>query len=431
MEKIYHYLWKSKMFGRKLLDDNGRKVEVIDPGSHNNDAGPDFFNSKIKIDEIEWVGNVEIHVKASDWYRHGHDNDPAYDNVILHLVGVADRKVSRKDGSLIPQAEITLPEDFFRTLAFLSEEVDVIRCREKLPQLSSVKKTDWIESLTIERLQSKASKILDIYKAIDCNWEQTAFIMLARSLGFGLNGDPFEILARSVPLKILHHHSDNTFQLEAILFGQAGLLDSSLHIFDEYYQLLCREYYFLARKYNLRPMREGQWKMARTRPQNFPYRRIAWLAAICEGGFSIFSKLKNCSADGEEIRKIFQLKLKGYWSDHFSFGFPTRGVPEQLSTSSIDCIIINMVVPIVYAYGRTISDTEAGERAFNILSSLPAENNKISRQWESVGIKPGDAAQSQALIQLKKEYCDPRKCLYCRFGSQILRKELIPMVSLD
>jgi len=421
MENLYQYLWKSRMFGKRLAGPDGTEVEVIDPGSHNMDSGPDFFNSKIRMDGAEWAGNVEIHVKASDWYRHGHDTDPAYDNVILHVVGVSDRRVRRSDGTLIPQVEITMPEDFFRTYAMLSSEPSGIRCASRINTLPPLAVTDWLESLSVERVQKKSEKVLTICKECGGDWEQTCFIMLARGLGFGLNSEPFEMLARSIPLKVLHHHSDNPLQLDSILFGQAGMLDSSLHIFDEYYQLLCREYYFLARKYGLRPMRPGLWKYARTRPQNFPHRRIAFLSKACEGGFSLFSKILDSRSSEERMRSLFGWKLGGYWHSHFSFDVDARSVADTLSQASVSLLLINTVVPLLYACGSMRGDMDIAEKAVDMLSSLPAEVNTITRRWAQLGLVAENAMRSQALIHLLRDYCETRKCLYCRFGHRLLR----------
>ena len=425
MEKLYQYLWKSAMFGRKLIDSDGRTIEVIDPGHLNTDAGPDFFNSIIKADGTQWAGNIEIHVKASDWIRHGHQNDPAYDNIILHVVGISDRRIRRSDGSLIPQVVLTMPEGFFRTFSTLHSEANTIRCATDIPSLPSIAITDWLETLSIERLQMKSDKIKETYSSCGNDWEQTCFITLARALGFGLNGDPFEMLARSIPLKILHHHSDTPHQIQAILFGQAAMLDSSLHIFDEYYQLLCREYYFLARKYGLRPMRPGLWKYARTRPQNFPHRRIAFLAKACEGGFSLFSRLLASKGKEEEARNLFDWHLDGYWHTHFSFDTEIRTQSDSLSQSSITLLLINVVAPLLYTYGTMRGEPELSEMGIDLLSLLPAETNSITRDWQQCGLQAKDALRSQALIQLRKEYCDRRKCLYCRFGHQLLRRSAV------
>lgn len=410
------------MFGKRLTDADGAAIEVIDPGNLNTDSGPDFFNSKIKINGVEWIGNVEIHVRASDWQRHSHDSDPAYDSIILHVVSISDRRIYRNDGSLIPQVTITLPEDFFKTYAALTESPDTVKCAPSLSRLSRLNMTDWLESLSIERIQAKAQKVNDILAINGNDWEQTCFVMMARALGFGLNGDPFEMLARSIPLRILHHHSDNPLQLQAILFGQASMLDSSIHIFDEYYQLLCREYYFLARKYGLKPLRPGLWKYSRTRPQNFPHRRIAFLAKACEGGFSLFSKILDNSKDSNSLRELFKWGLTGYWHTHFSFDTDAHSISDTLSEASITLLIINAVAPLVYAYGFSRGDYDLAERGLDLLSELPAENNAITRAWSLHGIKADNALRSQALIHLRKEYCDTRKCLSCRWGHALLRK---------
>lgn len=412
------------MFGIALRDADGLTVEVVDPGRLNTDAGPDFFNSKVRIDGERWAGNVEIHVKASDWYRHGHDTDPAYDNIILHAVGVSDRRVSRSDGSLIPQVEMPVPPDFFRMFDTLSSAQRTIRCVEDLAEMPSIAVTDWLETLSVERLQVKAERVATIFGNCGSDWEQTCFITIARALGFGLNGDPFEMLARSLPLRILHHHSDHPLQLQALLFGQAGLLDSSLHIFDEYYQQMCREYYFLARKYGLRPMRSTLWKYSQTRPQNFPHRRIALLAKACEGGFAMFSNLRSHAHDEEALRALFDWQLEGYWKDNFDFDLPSKTTTTSLSHASVTLMLINAVAPLLYAFGSMSGDPDLCGHAVDLLETLPAEKNTIVRQWEEVGLSASSALRSQALIHLRREYCDARKCLYCRFGYRILRKTM-------
>lgn len=421
MEKLYHYLWKTGLRGTEFKDVDGALIEVLDPGVHNQDSGPDFFNSKLKINGKEWIGNVEIHLKASDWYRHGHHSDPAYENVILHVVGVSDKRVNRKDGTLIPQIEFTFPEKFFNTYLFLSEENNQMKCSSLLPTLPGINKTDWIESLAVERMQQKAQKVKEINNSNNGDWEQTCFIMLARGLGFGLNGDPFEMLARSIPLKILHHHSDNPLQLEAILFGQAGMLDATMYMFDEYFQGLCREYYFLARKYGLKPLRPGLWKYSRTRPQNFPHRRIAFLANSILGGFSFVTKLIEARKNADTLLEVFDLKADGYWKFHYSFDTDTRDAPSELSVSSKILLVINTAIPLLYAFAASVGDLEMGEKVINIMQDLPPENNSITRQSKGLGFEAKNASESQALIHLRKEYCDKNKCIYCRFGHYFLR----------
>lgn len=422
MERLYHYLWKTGIGGSIHKDVDGVPIEVIDPGIHNHDSGPDFFNAKLKIDGIEWVGNVEIHVKASDWYRHAHTQDPAYENVILHVVGLSDKRVSRADGSNIAQVELRLPDKFFHTYSSLIEEGERVKCAGMLGSIPQLNKTDWLETLAVERLQQKAQRVKEINESVSGDWEQTCFILLSRGLGFGLNGDPFELMAKTLPLRILHHHSDNLFQIEALLFGQAGMLDPTLYMFDEYFQALCREYYFLSRKYGLKPIRQGLWKYSRTRPQNFPHRRIAFLAKAAYGGFSLFSRLIEMKPDASMLTDIFDMHVEGYWEKHYSFDTEDNRAPSVLSKQSRLLLAINVGAPLLYAYASATGNYEMGEKVMIMMQNLPAENNTIIRNWEALGLEAKDASRSQALLHLRKEYCDKNKCIYCRLGHHILRK---------
>lgn len=424
MEKLYQYLWKHRMLGRNLHLEDGAELEVLSPGRLNNDAGPDFSNARLRIGGTEWAGNVEIHVRASDWYRHGHDRDPLYDSVILHVVAISDRRVTRSDGTLIPQLTATFPQSFFNMYATLCDNMADIRCSSDIRYIPALIKTDCLESLAVERMHQKASRITGELKALGGDWERTCFVTLARALGFGLNSEPFEILARSVPLGYLHRHADNQVQLEAMLFGQAGMLDTSIHIFDEYYQLLCREYYFLARKYNLRPMRRELWKYARTRPHNFPHRRIALLAKSLYGGFSLLSRLLAAAGDLDKTRKLMHWKLDGYWLTHSDFDREQLAGAEALGSGSIDLLIINLVAPILYAHGAAHGDAESAGRALELWRRLPPEKNMFVRQWKQLGLDCDDAMRSQALLQLRKQYCDAGRCLDCRLGHWLLRAKV-------
>lgn len=422
MERLYHYLWKYRMLGTRLRLPDGRRVEVIDPGIPNNGSGPDFFNSKIRIiGAEEWAGNVEIHVKASDWFRHGHDKDTAYDSIILHVVASSDCKVTRRDGSVIPQVEVILPPELYSTYSRLHTDLDAIRCEQNLCTLPKLTVTDWLETLTVERIQARASNVMRIFALTDNDWQQTCFVILARAMGFGLNGDPFELTALSLPLRIMARHSDNPLQLEALLFGQAGMLDTSKHILDEYYQLLCREYYFLARKYGLKPIHSDMWKYARTRPQNMPHRRLAMLARACKGGFTMLRTLLGCKGDSQLLTQLFDWELEGYWATHQSFDTEESAVTTRLSTASIRLLMINAVAPLYYAYGMHIGNPDMAELALELLESLPPEQNTVIRRWQAAGLSVKSAATSQALLHLRREYCERRNCMRCRFSHQLLR----------
>ncbi|MDE5869220.1 MAG: DUF2851 family protein, partial [Muribaculaceae bacterium] len=368
---------------------------------------------------------IEIHVKSSDWYSHRHDKDPAYDSVLLHVVAIDDGRIKRRDGSLIPQVCVTFPIEFYSLYSSLSESINEIRCCHHLANLSNLVMEDWIATLAVERMQEKSERILGIHKMVRGDWEQTCFITIARALGFGLNSEPFEMMARSLPLNYLSRHSDNLFQLEALLFGQAGMLDMSNHIFDEYYQSLCREYYFLAKKYQLRPIGAGMWRYARTRPGNFPHRRIAMLAQYLYGGFSLMSDIIERGGDEEKSRELFLPVLDGYWETHSQFGQESGKVSVALSEGSIDLLLINLVAPLIYAHSASIGDYEGGERAINLWMSLNSEKNTYIRRWESYGLKSKDAMHSQGLLHLRKKYCDSGKCLECRFGHYLLRKSVV------
>lgn len=416
------------MLGLPLTLMSGERVRVIDPGILNRDSGPDFFNAKVKIDDKTWAGNIEIHMKASDWHRHGHDSDPAYDNVILHVVAINDTFVLRQDGSEIPQMCVTLPENFYKTFAYLTSSMPEIRCASRLSQIDKMRRTDWLEALTIERMQQKASRIEEILHKHNGDWNTACFMTLARGLGFGLNSLPFEMLAGSINLNHLRRHTDNILQMEAIFFGQAGLLDPMQHTDDMRYQLMCREYQFLARKYTLHPIPKTSWKFARTRPQNLPYRRIALLAKAMSETPDLLNKIIMTGGDEDKLRELFQWHVDSYWSRRLTFGGDgqTEANPPMLSDSSINILMINVVAPLLYAYALLHSDLDLKESAINLLLTLPPERNAITKGWQQLGFTPKDAAGSQALIHLRKEYCDRHECLHCRFGNLLLRMEANP-----
>lgn len=413
------------MLGLPLTLASGERVRIIDPGTLNRDSGPDFFNAKVRIGERVWVGNIEIHLKASDWNRHRHGEDPAYDNVILHVVSVDDAEIFRKDGSKIPQMAVSLPQNFYSAFGYLTSTVPEIRCASRLHGIPPIHRSDWIESLAVERLQQKADRIDETLRQYHGDWNSACFVTLARGLGFGLNAIPFEMLAKSVCLNHLRRHSDNMLQMEAIFFGQAGMLDSCLNPEDARYQLMCREYQFLSRKYDLRPIPKVSWKFARTRPQNFPYRRIALLAKAMAETPDLLNRIISVGDDIDGLRRLFRWKVDSYWSRRLTFGGDnqTDAQPPMLSDASINILLINVVAPLMYAYALRHSDHDMKEASFGLLTSLPPERNAYVKAWLPYGFKPANAAESQALLQLRREYCDRHYCLRCRFAHRILRSE--------
>lgn len=422
MEKLMQYVWKHRLWrSEDMVTNTGEKVRVVDPGLLNTDAGPDFFNAKIEIDGHMWVGNVEMHYRATDWKRHHHDSDKAYDSVILHVVAKDDAPVRRTNGELIPQLVLEVSPQFNADYASLVGATIEVPCATKIKQVPHLTIVEWVEGLAFERLHGKVERIHQLLESFNGSWEDVCYVTLARNFGFGINNDAFERLARRTPLRLLGKHSDSVLQIEALLFGQAGMLDAQKPGMDSYYNQLCTEYAFLSNKFQLTPMEKESWKLFRIRPQNFPYRRIAMLAQFIEGGFRMMNRI--LEAEGEkEMRALFEVELSGYWTKHYTFGKPNERATATLSRSSINIILINTVAPLLYAYGELTGNYEMTDKAIKLLEDLRAESNSIVSHFVAYGIDCPDALTSQALVQLKREYCDARKCIYCKIGHHLLSK---------
>ena len=422
MEKLMQYVWKHRLWrSEDMVTNTGKKVRVVDPGLLNTDAGPDFFNAKIEIDGHMWVGNVEMHYRATDWKRHHHDSDKAYDSVILHVVAKDDAPVRRTNGELIPQLVLEVSPQFNADYASLVGAAIEVPCATKIKQVPHLTIVEWVEGLAFERLHGKVERIHQLLDSFNGSWEDVCYVTLARNFGFGINNDAFERLARRTPLRLLGKHRDSVLQIEALLFGQAGMLDAQKPGMDSYYNQLCTEYAFLSNKFQLTPMEKESWKLFRIRPQNFPYRRIAMLAQFIEGGFRMMNRI--LEAEGEkEMRALFEVELSGYWTKHYTFGKPNERATSTLSRSSTDIILINTVAPLLYAYGELTGNYEMTDKAIKLLEDLRAESNSIVSHFVAYGIDCPDALTSQALVQLKREYCDARKCIYCKIGHHLLSK---------
>ena len=416
------YVWKHRLWrSEDMVTNTGKKVRVVDPGLLNTDAGPDFFNAKIEIDGHMWVGNVEMHYRATDWKRHHHDSDKAYDSVILHVVAKDDAPVRRTNGELIPQLVLEVSPQFNADYASLVGATIEVPCATKIKQVPHLTIVEWVEGLAFERLHGKVERIHQLLDSFNGSWEDVCYVTLARNFGFGINNDAFERLARRTPLRLLGKHSDSVLQIEALLFGQAGMLDAQKPGMDSYYNQLCTEYAFLSNKFQLTPMEKESWKLFRIRPQNFPYRRIAMLAQFIEGGFRMMNRI--LEAEGEkEMRALFEVELSGYWTKHYTFGKPNERATATFSRSSTDIILINTVAPLLYAYGELTGNYEMTDKAIKLLEDLRAESNSIVSHFVAYGIDCPDALTSQALVQLKREYCDARKCIYCKIGHHLLSK---------
>ncbi len=421
MEQLLHYVWKHKIFPlMSLQTTSGQPVEVIDPGLPNTDAGPDFFNAKLKIDGTLWVGNVELHAQASDWFRHGHDRDTAYDTVILHVVGDSDCEVRRTTGDVVPQLLLHCPESVRLRYDELRRAEIYPPCYAVLASLPKLTVHSWLSALQVERFEQKARAIAARLERCNNHWEDVFFITLARNFGFGLNGDAFEAWAGHLPLRAVDKHRDNLFQVEAFFLGQAGLLEEELQE-DSYYQKLRKEFRYLQHKFGLpAPMAAGQWRFLRLRPGNFPHVRLAQLAWLYHKEQSLFSRVMEAETPGD-IKKIVSAQTSTYWEEHFTFEKTSPRREKRLGENALNLILINTVVPFLYAYGMHKADEELCDRATRFLEALKAENNYVTRLWSGAGLPVYTAADSQALLQLRKEYCDRKDCLRCRFGYEYLR----------
>ena len=425
MEKLLHYVWQHRIYPLGTLHtEDGAEVDIIDPGLHNFNAGPDFFNAKVKIGGQLWVGNVEIHERASDWFRHQHQQDAAYNNVVLHVVSVADEQALTLDGKSLPQLILTVPPEILRNYEELLHEDTFPPCYRIIPHLPDIKKHAWLAALTAERLEDKTNRLRGYLQRTRNDWERTFFIALARNFGFSVNSETFEEWAFLIEPSAVGKHRDNAFQVEAFFFGQAGLLDDTAvaqERRDNYFCRLQKEYAFLKHKFSLTPMDFHHWKFLRLRPQNFPHVRLSQLVDLYfrQGvNFSRILETRNLNS----LRSLLRAEATDYWRRHYTFGIDSVENSKQLQNASLDLIIINTVAPLLFTYGKERLDESLCERAFNLLEETRAEHNFITRSWAAAGLPVRNAADSQALIQLKREYCEKRDCIRCRFGTEYLRK---------
>ena len=422
-EAFLHYIWEFQYFNKTDLKTiSGESVSVVHPGYHNTHSGPDFFNARIKIDGIEWIGNVEIHIDSSGWIEHHHETDAAYDSVILHVVWGENKKINRTDGTELPTIELKnrVSEQLLIQYRKLVNNPEKIPCAIHFPNVSMLTKYSMMDKALMQRLETKAKYVDQKLQWNGNDWEQTSYELLCRNFGFKVNADPFEQLSKALPYKIVLKHSDQLHQVEALLFGQAGFLDEQKS--DGYLSILKREYYFLSQKYLLseKKMSKSQWKFLRLRPANFPTVRIAQLASLLAGQKNIFARMVDANRYAD-LLKIFSVSTSEYWKTHYQFLKPVENQAPSLGEASISNIIINTTVPLMVAYGKSRDEQEFVDRAVDILQHISGEDNTITKTWTSLGIKSKSAADSQALIELHNNFCMRRRCLDCSIGFSILQ----------
>lgn len=420
-EEFLQFIWKHGLFSQTgLKTTDGKSLKIIQTGQFNTDSGPDFFNSRIKIGDTIWAGNIEIHQKSSHWQLHKHESDAAYDNVILHVVELHDQPIHVKN-HLLPTLEITYPDEILNNYQELLRSEKWIPCQEKLQEHDPFILRFWFSSLMIERLQAKTGDILNILQQNQNNWNETFYQLLARNFGMKTNALPFELLAKSLPLQLLSKHKNDLFQLEALLFGQSGLLNEEL-LGDDYFLALRKEYSYLYKKYNLSGIESHLWKFMRLRPINFPTVRIAQLAQLIHHSSALFSHILETEKI-DDLRRLFEVSASEYWNNHYRFN-KTSGEkrPKVLGVTAFNNLVINTIIPLLFVYGDQHLDQAMKDRALLLLENLAAEENQIIRKWSELGIESYSAFESQALLQLKNTHCDAKKCLNCQLGAKIITK---------
>ncbi len=420
-EEFLHYIWKYKLYqDSELKSTSNENIEILNQGTHNYDSGPDFFNAKIKIENTVWAGNVEVHINSSDWYAHNHHTNKAYDNVILQAVYNHDKEILRTNGQSVPTMELKFDQNLLKNYDSLISRETWVSCQEDIGFVDSFTIQNWIEKLTIERLEEKSVRIKQLLQQTKNSWEEAFYIQIARNFGFKLNSDPFEQLAKSLPLTYLAKHKENLFQIEALLYGQAGFLEDESG--EEYFEILKKEYEFLKNKFKLKPIQKHLWKFLRSRPGNFPTIRLAQFAKLIYKSSALFSKILEVGSVND-FYELLKVEPSEYWETHYQFNKESVKKSKTLGKSAIDIILINTVIPFLFVYGKSKGLPELQDRAIEFLEYMKAEKNSIISKWNELGIKSTSAFETQALIQLKNKYCNHKKCLNCHIGNNLIRSK--------
>ncbi|HAL83872.1 MAG TPA: DUF2851 domain-containing protein [Mucilaginibacter sp.] len=422
-EDFLHYVWKFRLFDRAdLQTKDAEELEILSAGQHNSDSGPDFSNARIRIGDTVWAGNVEVHLSSSDWLKHGHTTDNAYNNVILHVVYRDDEPLILSNGRHVPTLELQnrIPDDLYnRYHNLIFGNQTIIPCEASIGSVDSLTLHNWLTRVLVERLEKRTAAVISALNKNRGDWEETFYQFLAANFGFKTNALPFELLAKSLPQAILAKHKNNSMQIEALIFGQAGFLKDD--VVDEYPRKLKKEYEFLQKKYQLTPIENHLWKFMRLRPQNFPTIRLAQFAALVVNSNHLFSKLLEIR-DVKGLRDLFtDIKVNHYWENHYRFDAVSAPSSKNLGAASIDVLLLNTLALFLFSYGKHNQQQHYINRSLQLLEYLPGENNKIVEDFANLGVKIKTAFESQALLELKNCYCNYKKCLHCGVGNKILK----------
>jgi hypothetical protein len=422
-EDFLHYVWQFRSFDNNdLKTADGENLKIIHQGFLNRNAGPDFSNSKIQLGETTWAGNIEIHIKASDWLKHNHQTDASYDNVILHVVYENDVEIKRMDGSVLPVLELKnrIADELIAKYENLFLTLTDFPCIAQIKTVDKLIVDSFLSRTLIERFEQKTHAVIETLNELNGNWDETFYRFMARNFGFKVNSLPFELFAKAIPQQIYSKHKDNSLLIEALVFGSAGFLNDNFK--EEYPARLKREFLFLQKKYKIQPIEVSIWKFMRMRPQNFPTIRLAQFAALVVKANHLFSKVMAISGVAE-LRGLFEnLPVNDYWKTHYHFKKETEAVSIQIGKTSIDNILLNTVALFLFAYGKHTATQFYVSMAIKLLESVPSEQNAITEKFTAAGVVIENAFASQGILQLKKQYCDQKKCLSCGIGIKILKQ---------
>lgn len=423
-EAFLHYIWQHQMVSSNLFTTNGQPVVVHRVGDLNRDAGPDFFNSHLSIDGVEWAGNIEVHLRSSDWNAHRHSQDPAYNNVILHVVYEHDCDIRLQNGTVPPTLELrrfihpALVANYDSLMEPSSD--DSIPCAQRLPQVPGFIVDFFLDRLTAERIEAKSQVVRRLLEESRGSWEQTCYWLIAHYFGGKVNALPFELLAKATDQRLLARWKDNPQRVEALLMGQAGLLEGYFE--DDYPRLLQADYEALQAGASLKPVSGYLWRFFRLRPSAFPTIRISQFAHLVASSSNLFSTLLE-TPEADRLEKLFDCQAADYWNNHYRFDqSSSRSTVKRLGRMQAQLLIINAWVPLLFVYGEVRGQQQYKDQAIGILEQLPPEDNTILRRCQAAGLNASNAARSQALLQLHNNYCLNRRCLSCRIGHSIIKQ---------
>ncbi len=419
-EDFLHYIWLYKKLDfTNLKTTNEEVLTILNFGQYIQQAGPDFFNAQIVIDDQKWAGNIEIHIKSSDWYVHHHEKDDNYNNVILHVVWEHDTPIFRKDNSEIAVLELKkyVSKEELHKYKELTTQKSWIFCENQIKDVPDFVMSNWQERLFFERLERKSNPIQQLLQETENDWEAVLFCMLAKNFGLNTNGEMFFKVAKSITFSLIRKEALEVMYLEALLFGQADMIP--LQVEDNYPKELKSWYDYIVLKYKLKKPAIAPIQFFKHRPDNFPTIRLAQLAMVFHLHSNLFSKIIEAKTI-DEIYRVFTVSVSDYWKSHYNFDKASPKKEKSLSKSFIDLLIINTIVPIQFAYANSLGKENA-ELLIDFLSNIPAEKNNIIEKFTTFGIKSKNAFQSQSLLQLKNEYCNNKKCLQCSVGLELLK----------